>query len=122
MEIMSGERKDLGRTLCVITGASKGYGRTLALQLSCLMKPRSVLLLVARSADQLNKVKEDVTALNDGHKELDVRCVQADLEKMEGVEKTVQAVKETSSSDTDHFLLINNAGAFAFVLLKLKGI
>ncbi|KAA0714483.1 Sepiapterin reductase [Triplophysa tibetana] len=115
MEIISGERKDLGRALCIITGASKGYGRTLALQLSCLMKPRSVLMLVARSADQLNKVKEDVRALNDGHKKLDVRCVQADLEKTEGVEKTVQAIKDTSSSDMDHFLLINNAASLGDV-------
>lgn len=110
--VISGEpRRDLGRALCIITGASKGYGRTLAFQLSCLLKPRSVLLLAARSADQLNEVKEDIVTLCGGQHTLDVRCVQADLEKTEGVEKTLQAAKETSASDVDHLLLINNAGA-----------
>lgn len=110
METISRERRNLGRALCIITGASKGYGRTLALQLSCLLKSRSVLLLVARTTDQMNKVKEEIMALNKGHKKLFVRCVQADLEKTDGVQKTVQAAKETFSSEMDHLLLINNAG------------
>uniref|UniRef100_A0A8C1VMY0 Sepiapterin reductase b n=1 Tax=Cyprinus carpio TaxID=7962 RepID=A0A8C1VMY0_CYPCA len=107
---ISRESRDLGRALCIITGASKGFGRTLAFQLSCLLKPRSVLMLVARTSEQLNQLKEDIITLYGGQNELDVRCVQADLEKKEGVEKTVQAAKETSVSEMDHILLINNAG------------
>uniref|UniRef100_A0A671PME8 Sepiapterin reductase n=1 Tax=Sinocyclocheilus anshuiensis TaxID=1608454 RepID=A0A671PME8_9TELE len=84
------------KALCIITGASKGFGWTLAFQLSCLLKPRSVLMLVARTAEQLNRLKEDIINLYGGQNQLDVRCVQADLEKKEGVEKTVQAAKETS--------------------------
>ncbi|XP_016109425.1 sepiapterin reductase-like [Sinocyclocheilus grahami] len=107
---ISREPRDLGRALCIITGASKGFGRTLALQLSCLLKPRSVLMLVARTTEQLNQLKEDIITLYGGQNQLDVCCVQADLEKKEGVEKTVQAAKETSVSEMDHLLLINNAG------------
>ncbi|XP_067249516.1 sepiapterin reductase b [Chanodichthys erythropterus] len=106
---------DLGRALCIITGASKGYGRTLAFQLSCLLKPGSVLLLVARTTDQLTEVKEDIVTLYGGQNKLDVRCVQADLEKTEGVEKTLQAAKETSSSEMEHLLLINNAASLGDV-------
>ncbi|KAK2899214.1 hypothetical protein QQF64_031252 [Cirrhinus molitorella] len=113
-DVISPEGRDLGRAVCIITGASKGYGRTLALQMSRLLKPRSVLMLVARTADQLNQLKEDVITLY-GHNKLDVRCVQADLEKKEGVEKTVQAVKETSVSEMDHLLLINNAASLGDV-------
>lgn len=110
-DVISGEsRGDLGRALCIITGASRGYGRTLAFQLSRLLKPGSVLLLVARTADRLNEVKEDVVTLYGGQSALDVRCVQADLEETEGVEKTLQAAKETNSSEMEHLLLINNAG------------
>ncbi len=105
------EPRDLGRALCIITGASKGFGRTLAFQLSCLLKPRSVLVLVARTAEQLNQLKEDIITLYGGQNKLEVCCVRADLEKKEGVEKTVQAAKETSVSELDHILLINNAGA-----------
>ncbi|XP_065103932.1 sepiapterin reductase b [Paramisgurnus dabryanus] len=115
METISQEHRNLGRALCIITGASKGYGRTLTLQLSCLLKSRSVLILVARTADQLNKVKEDIMALNKGHKKLFVRCVQADLEKTDGVQKTIRAAKETSSSKMDHVLLINNAASLGDV-------
>ncbi|XP_051758899.1 sepiapterin reductase b [Ctenopharyngodon idella] len=111
-DVISGEFcRDLGRALCIITGASKGYGRTLAFQMSRLLKPGSVLLLVARTADQLNEVKEDIVTLYGGQNKPDVRCVQADLEKTEGVEKTLQAAKETPSSEMDHLLLINNAGS-----------
>lgn len=105
------EPRDLGRALCIITGASKGFGRTLAFQLSCLLKPRSVLMLVARTTEQLNQLKEDIITLYGGQNKLEVCCVRADLEKKEGVEKTVQAAKETSVSELDHILLINNAGA-----------
>uniref|UniRef100_A0A671KGL0 Sepiapterin reductase n=1 Tax=Sinocyclocheilus anshuiensis TaxID=1608454 RepID=A0A671KGL0_9TELE len=94
--------KDLGRALCIITGASKGFGRTLALQLSCLLKPRSVLMLVARTTEQLNQLKEDIITLYGGQNQLDVRCVQADLEKKE-------------VSEMDHLLLINNAASLGDV-------
>uniref|UniRef100_A0A8C0YEY8 Sepiapterin reductase n=2 Tax=Cyprinus carpio TaxID=7962 RepID=A0A8C0YEY8_CYPCA len=112
---ISQESRDLGRALCIITGASKGFGRTLAFQLSCLLKPRSVLMLVARTSEQLNQLKEDIITLYGRQNELDVRCVQADLEKKEGVEKTVQAAKETSVSEMDHILLINNAASLGDV-------
>uniref|UniRef100_A0A8C1YES4 Sepiapterin reductase n=1 Tax=Cyprinus carpio TaxID=7962 RepID=A0A8C1YES4_CYPCA len=70
---ISRESRDLGRALCIITGASKGFGRTLAFQLSCLLKPRSVLMLVARTSEQLNQLKEDIITLYGGQNELDVR-------------------------------------------------
>ncbi|XP_043102718.1 sepiapterin reductase b [Puntigrus tetrazona] len=111
---ISPEARDLGRALCVVTGASKGFGRTLAFQLSCLLKPRSVLMLVARSSEQLQQLKKDIVNLH-GQSALDVRCVRADLEKKEGVEKTVQAAKETSVSEMEHILLINNAASLGDV-------
>lgn len=122
-DVISGEFcRDLGRALCIITGASKGYGRTLAFQMSRLLKPGSVLLLVARTADQLNEVKEDIVTLYGGQNKPDVRCVQADLEKTEGVEKTLQAAKETPSSEMDHLLLINNAGVLKLVSTQITKI
>ncbi|XP_067270681.1 sepiapterin reductase b [Pseudorasbora parva] len=114
-DLISRESRNLGRALCIITGASKGFGRTLALQLSFLLKPRSVLMLVARTADQLNELKEDIVNLNASQKKLEVFCVQADLEEAEGVEKTVQAAKEASSTEMDHLLLINNAASLGDV-------
>ncbi|KAG1930282.1 sepiapterin reductase b [Pimephales promelas] len=113
-DLISREPRDLGRAVCIITGASKGYGRALAFQLSCRLKPRSVLVLVARTKAQLNELKDDIVSVC-GRSQLDVRCVQADLEEAGGVEKTVQAVKETSSTETDHVLLINNAASLGDV-------
>ncbi|XP_056320470.1 sepiapterin reductase b [Danio aesculapii] len=115
--VLCSERRDLGRAVCVVTGASKGYGRTLALQISCLLKPRSVLLLVSRTADQLNQLKQDIVSLHAAHTDLqlDVRCVQADLQEPDGVQKTIQETRNTLITDIEHLLIINNAASLGDV-------
>ncbi|XP_036433919.1 sepiapterin reductase b [Colossoma macropomum] len=114
-DITTEGNRDLGKALCIITGASRGFGRTLALQVACLVKPQSVLLLVARSVEQLKELREDIVTLDAGQKRLVVHCVQADLEKKEGVEKTVRAAQQIDSSVIDHLLIINNAGSLGDV-------
>ncbi|TRZ03161.1 hypothetical protein DNTS_014550 [Danionella cerebrum] len=111
LQIISEPFRDLGRALCIVTGASKGFGRTLSLQLSLLMKPGSVLILVARSIDPLESLKVEIEAVTGTWRKLEVRCVQADLQETEGVERSVQEVKEAMSGDIEHLLLINNAGS-----------
>ncbi|XP_030620847.1 sepiapterin reductase b [Chanos chanos] len=107
--------QDFGRALCVITGASKGFGRELAVQIAGLLKPKSVMLLVARSGKQLAELKDDLVASDGDKSQLVVHCIQADLGKKEGVEKTIRVAKETSAMDIDHLLLINNAASLGDV-------
>ena len=50
----------LGCAVCVLTGASRGFGRALAPQLARLLSPGSVLLLSARSDSVLRQLKEEL--------------------------------------------------------------
>ncbi|XP_040915644.1 sepiapterin reductase a [Toxotes jaculatrix] len=111
----STERRDLGRALCIITGASRGFGRTIAREMSRLVKPRSVLVLVARSADDLRSLQAELAESEAGRAGLVVECVVADLGQTEGLENVVRTSKESFSEDIDHILLVNNAASLGDV-------
>ncbi|XP_058492504.1 sepiapterin reductase b [Solea solea] len=100
----------LGRGFCIITGASKGFGRSLAHEVSHLLEPGSVLLLVARSGSLLEELKEEIYSFTD-KQQLAVHCVTADLSTREGVTETVRLAKQEAVNELDHVLLINNAGS-----------
>ncbi|KAG9338299.1 hypothetical protein JZ751_025970 [Albula glossodonta] len=107
--------RDLGRVLCIITGASKGFGRCLARQVAELLKPRSVLLLVARSGDKLRELQADLAASDADKEGIVVRCVIADLGQKEAVEEVVRAAKESCPNDIERLILINNAASLGDV-------
>ncbi|KAM9793648.1 sepiapterin reductase-like isoform X2 [Syngnathus typhle] len=100
----------LGRALCIITGASKGFGRALAKEMARVVKPGSVFVLVARSGDELQTLKTELV-----ESELEVRCVVLDLSQMEAPERVVQTAKESFSPDIEHVILVNNAAALGDV-------
>lgn len=81
----------------------------MSLQVSHLVTPGSVLLLVARSGTLLQELKEELRNVTKEEK-LVVRCITADLSTREGVNDTVAAAKREAVDDIDHVLLINNAG------------
>lgn len=105
--VASAEEKDFGKAFCIVTGASKGFGRCLAKEISPLLKPGSVLLLVARSGDKLLELEEDLSSKRDS---LLIRSVVADLGKKDEVEAVIREVKKTPSSDINTLFLFNNAG------------
>lgn len=106
---------DLGRALCIITGASRGFGRTVAAELCRLVKPGSALVLTARSGDDLRAVQAELAGSEAGRAGLLVQCVAADLAHMEALERIVKASKEAFSEDMDHVLLVNNAASLGDV-------
>lgn len=109
-ELFDKTSRDLGQVLCIITGASRGYGRLLALQISSLVQPGSALLLVARSEEHLREVQKEIQQSETGVTGLAVHCVRADLSRKEGVEHTVRMAKDAGRLAFNHLLLINNAG------------
>lgn len=109
-ELFDETSRDLGRALCIITGALQGFGRVLALQFSILVRPGSALLLVACSEEHLLEVQREIQESETGVMGLAVHCVRSDLSKKEGVEHTVRMAKEAGCLAFDHLLLINNAG------------
>lgn len=47
-----------GPTFCVLTGASQGIGRAISVEVSKLLGPKSVMLLLARNKDELAKTAD----------------------------------------------------------------
>ena len=84
----------------LITGASKGIGKEIAVELARL---KYDLILVARSEDLLKEVSKQLID------EFGINCIPiaADLTTDEGIEKTVASVKADS---LDLSILVNNAG------------
>ncbi|XP_044190189.1 sepiapterin reductase a [Thunnus albacares] len=113
--MQSAECGDLGRALCIITGASRGFGRTTAREMSRLVKPGSAFVLVARSGDDLRALQAELAESEAGRAGVVVQCVVADLGLMEGVESVVKAAKEAFSEDIDHIILVNNAASLGDV-------
>uniref|UniRef100_A0A8D3C023 Sepiapterin reductase n=1 Tax=Scophthalmus maximus TaxID=52904 RepID=A0A8D3C023_SCOMX len=84
---------DLGRALCVITGASRGFGRTAARQMSRLLKPSSALVLAARSGDELRALQAELVAdAEAGGGGLLVEVVPADLAQPDALEPEVKTI------------------------------
>lgn len=104
--------KGFGKALVIITGASRGFGRALALEIAGRVDAGSVLILAARSKDRLQELQ---THLSRDASQLTVRCVSADLARKEDIERVLTEVKETQRADIDHLLLFNNAGSLGDV-------
>ncbi|KAI7812963.1 sepiapterin reductase a [Triplophysa rosa] len=102
-----------GKALVIITGASRGFGRALALEVAARVDATgSVLILAARSDDKLHELQTHVTRVAS---ELTVRCVTADLSRKEDVERVITVIRETQCADIDHLLLFNNAASLGDV-------
>lgn len=52
------------RTFAVITGASQGIGRSIAIEFSRLLGPESIILLLARSLPNLENTKKQILEVN----------------------------------------------------------
>ncbi|KAM6345511.1 sepiapterin reductase [Podargus strigoides] len=98
-----------GATACVLTGASRGFGRSLARLLAPRLGEGSVLLLLARSAAALAELAAE---LRGGGTGLRVECVAADLGCQEGLRRATAALREVlPAAPPGRLLLINNAGS-----------
>lgn len=70
-----------------------------------MLRPGSVLLLVARSQTLLQQLKEELQSFTE-EPQLVVHCIA----EREGVNETVRVAGQEAVNDMDHVLLINNAG------------
>lgn len=91
--------RDLAGKHVVITGASSGIGRAAA---SAVADKGAVVLLLARRADELNTVVEEITAA--GGRAYAYQCDVTDSDSVEG---TVAAILDTHGHVD---MLVNNAG------------
>ncbi|KAL4005246.1 hypothetical protein ACER0C_004959 [Sarotherodon galilaeus] len=111
----SADPASLGRALCIITGASRGFGRAVARELSRLVTPGSGLVLAARSGEDLRAVREELAASEAGRAGLRVESVVADVGRTEGLEAIIRAAKDALIEQVDHVMLVNNAASLGDV-------
>ncbi|XP_004691576.1 PREDICTED: sepiapterin reductase [Condylura cristata] len=103
----------LGRAVCVLTGASRGFGRALAPLLAPLLSPGSVLVISARSDEALRQLEAE---LNADRPSLRVERVPADLGTEAGLQQLLGALgKLVRPEGLQRLLLINNAGTLGDV-------
>ncbi|XP_053114055.1 sepiapterin reductase [Hemicordylus capensis] len=100
----------LGRALCVVTGASRGFGCSLARLAAPRLAPGSALLLVARSAAALAELEGELGAACPG---LRVQSVPADLATEEGLQRVLRAAR--GAGRLERLLLVNNAASLGDV-------
>lgn len=104
----SGKDGGLGLAVCVLTGASRGFGRALAPLLGRLLLPGSVLVLSARNDEALRQLEAELDA---GRPGLRVVRVPADLGVQADLQRLLGAVRELPRPEgLQRVLLINNAG------------
>ncbi|KAG8134230.1 hypothetical protein E2320_007365 [Naja naja] len=102
-----------GRTACIVTGASRGFGLSLAHLLATHLPPGSALLLVARSAGPLGRLEGELRA---ACPELLVQALPADLGSEQGLRRVAEAGRGLREArDPQRLLLINNAGSLGNV-------
>jgi NAD(P)-dependent dehydrogenase (short-subunit alcohol dehydrogenase family) len=86
----------------LITGASQGLGREMALRFA--REGATALSLVARHADKLNAVRDDVLKIAP---EIDVVTIEADVSKPRDIERIVATTLAQFKGQLD--VLVNNA-------------
>uniref|UniRef100_A0A8C3WCL0 Sepiapterin reductase n=1 Tax=Catagonus wagneri TaxID=51154 RepID=A0A8C3WCL0_9CETA len=113
MERAAGMVGSLGRALCVVTGASRGFGQTLARLLAPLLSSESVLVLTARDDEALRQLEAELVS---GRPDLRVVRVPADLGAEAGLQQLLGALRELPRPEgLQRVLLINNAGTLGDV-------
>jgi len=95
------------RSFVLITGASRGFGRALALELGKVVGAGSTLLLMSRSKADLETTKEIVRDARPGLA-VELVCVDLSTADKEVFEKAVRA--KYGSADHEVAIIIHNAG------------
>ncbi|XP_075565858.1 sepiapterin reductase [Pelecanus crispus] len=98
---------------CVLTGASRGFGRSLARLLARRLGEGSVLLLLARSEAALAELAAELRGSGTGTGTgLRVECVTADLGCEQGLRRAAAALREVlPAAPPGRLLLVHNAGS-----------
>lgn len=94
------------KTLCLVTGASRGIGREIAIQFSQKISPDSTIILSARSEPTL---AETSTLILKVQPKITIKHFVYDLSKPK-FEDFKQQLAGYASTEWDLFLLVHNAG------------
>jgi len=102
------------KTFCLITGASRGLGRTIAIEFAKNVGSGSVFLLVARSADALESTKKSIEDETAGKCQVVTAPMDLgtpDKNAIQEIIKSALATTNSTAADFQHSLLVHNAGS-----------
>ena len=115
--IMSGKSIFESQTFCLITGASQGLGRTIAIKFAGVFPAGSVLVLMARNAKGLEQTKSTIEANSPSVR---VRTIPVDLgvadedSLRQYLAKVVKEL-EVVAGDFEQACVVHNAGSLGDV-------
>lgn len=107
-------------TLGIISGASRGIGRAIAIELAKKVDPASTFYLTARSMESLEETAHVIK--RDVDKKLDIRCVSIDMSD----ERSVSGFNKSIFSNVgdisrfSHAVLVHNAGSIGIIDKKAR--
>ncbi|XP_789849.2 sepiapterin reductase [Strongylocentrotus purpuratus] len=97
------------KSFCIVTGASRGIGRAIAIALSSKFSAESHIVLTGRSVDALNETQRMVQAAAPG---VQCKVVIADHSDEGNISSTLSEItKDVSPDEFQRFLLIHNAAS-----------
>jgi len=104
------------RTCCVITGASRGFGRSIAVALARQFSDSGIeghFLLVSRSEEGLRETRNRIV---EACSTAEVHITVASLEEISSLEETINgAFSKVDPAKVTHAILVNNAGSLGDV-------
>jgi sepiapterin reductase len=111
------------KTYCLVTGASRGIGKTIAIEFAKNVEEGSVFVLVARTAPALEETKK--LLLSQTGSKCQVVTAALDLEKPDKntyFKLINSALKQTgkTSGDFDHYILVHNAASLGNTSKKVE--
>lgn len=112
------------KTFCVITGASKGYGKSIVINFAKLLAKDSALLLIARSESLLLDVMKE---LKDARQDILVNTIAVDLSSVgeETFRKILVNSLKNIEKEVKHFdqaLIVHNAASMGDITKKMTEI
>ncbi|XP_076470657.1 sepiapterin reductase-like [Babylonia areolata] len=100
------------KTICFVTGSSRGLGESIALKFACKLPPGSVIVLLARSKDDLDNVKKRLLQ-ESPHVVAVALCFNQSSQDQEHFRAVFSQTLESVSAKVTDFqqaVLVNNAG------------
>lgn len=108
------------KALCLITGASQGIGREIAVQLSALVAPNSTFILTARQKDKLDETADVIKRLNSG---AEVKTIACDLINAEShLSDFTSALREALKESFEASVIVHNAGSIGDVQRRARDV
>ncbi len=112
------------KTFCLITGGSKGLGRCMAMRFAALLPRDSVMLLLARSTDQLLKSKSLIVESSPGIKVkvIPIDLTNADNEDFDDCLKTTFSEFNMNPGAFEQAVIVHNAASMGDVSKRVEEI